>query len=415
MPINKDIYDIIAHLVLGTVTDDEMRVLDRWLAESPKHKLLLDTFLQRSDMSALMDMPKEHRDAEALFARGRINMRLRPLRQHLQPLWHSIGSMRNIAAVAAVAVLVVGIVWWNKYTEVVMPELGAEYVAAIEQAQQSGHSDAEVIITTNPKLAITQQTKGNGTMAAVVQNEAAISDIIENMGLSDAQPTDADVEIVTKHDKEFWMTLPDGTRVHLNYGSRLHYPLAFTGKTRDVTLEGEAYFFVTKDRRHPFIVHTKQGDIKEYGTEFVVNTNYSASSTMPGAASGQTKPSTSVVLVSGSISVIPHGGREHMIKPSDMAVLTSGSPRAEIQKVDTTPYTAWNTGTFAFDDCPMDKLMTVLGRWYNLHIAFADDKARSIPFTGELDRYGDISHAIHAIHTITGLTIRIEDRTIVVE
>lgn len=105
----------------------------------------------------------------------------------------------------------------------------------------------------------------------------------------DQQDVNEDVKgtLTTRHDKEFWMTLPDGTRVHLNGNSRLSYPLAFKGDLREVALVGEAYFIVAKDKDHPFIVHTADGDIKEYGTEFNVSTHGT---------------NTEVVLVTGSLS-----------------------------------------------------------------------------------------------------------------
>ena len=89
----------------------------------------------------------------------------------------------------------------------------------------------------------------------------------------EVQDTDSpEAILVTHHDKEFWMVLDDGIHVHLNYNSSLSYPIHFKGKERRVVLEGEAYFFVAKDDSHPFVVTTPYGDIRDYGTEFCVNT-----------------------------------------------------------------------------------------------------------------------------------------------
>lgn len=78
--------------------------------------------------------------------------------------------------------------------------------------------------------------------------------------------------ITTYQDKEYWLTLDDGTLVHLNYNTRMVCPERFIDGTRDVILDGEAYFMVAHDSRHPFVVHTPQGDIRVYGTEFNVST-----------------------------------------------------------------------------------------------------------------------------------------------
>ena len=67
--------------------------------------------------------------------------------------------------------------------------------------------------------------------------------------------------------------LPDGTKVWLNSGSRLIYPVTFSGNTREVYLEGEGYFDVVHDKEHPFYVHSNKMDIKVLGTEFYVSSN----------------------------------------------------------------------------------------------------------------------------------------------
>ena len=71
---------------------------------------------------------------------------------------------------------------------------------------------------------------------------------------------------------EYHLVLSDGTRVWMNARSRLVYPVAF-GDTREVELEGEAYFEVTRDENRPFIVHAGQVAVKVLGTEFNVS-NY---------------------------------------------------------------------------------------------------------------------------------------------
>ena len=195
------------------------------------------------------------------------------------------------------------------------------------------------------------------------------------------------------------MTLDDGTRVHLNYGTTLIYPRKFNGDTREVELEGEAYFFVAKDANHPFVVHTPEGDVKVYGTEFNINTQ-------------DDEGTTRIVLVNGSISVTPKGGREQMIRPNEMAVISSGE--CMFSTVDVAPYVSWNTGMFIFADCPLEKLMRVLSRWYNKRVEFNSDDIRQIEFTGTINKYGDISPALKAIHTVTGLRIEMKKDLIII-
>ena len=120
---------------------------------------------------------------------------------------------------------------------------------------------------------------------------------------------------------------------------------------------------MAKDKNRPFIVHTPNGDVKQYGTEFNINTKDEI---------GVTR----IVLVNGSISITPKGGREYMMKPSDMAILQPESGEAMINQVDITPYIAWNIGTFVFEDCTQEQLMRVLSHWYNKRVQFESEEIR---------------------------------------
>jgi ferric-dicitrate binding protein FerR (iron transport regulator) len=63
--------------------------------------------------------------------------------------------------------------------------------------------------------------------------------------------------------------LPDGTKVSLNRGSKISYPSTFEGQTREITLQGEAFFDVAHDAQHPFIIHAQGADIKVLGTSLM--------------------------------------------------------------------------------------------------------------------------------------------------
>jgi ferric-dicitrate binding protein FerR (iron transport regulator) len=84
-------------------------------------------------------------------------------------------------------------------------------------------------------------------------------------------PLDQYSECVTKYAQKETVILEDGTRVEINAGSKLRYPTKFKGKYRRVLLEGEAFFYVTKNSEHPFIVKTKNFDIEVLGTSFNVS------------------------------------------------------------------------------------------------------------------------------------------------
>lgn len=386
----QDIYTIITHLITGTITSDERQQLDNWLNESTEHKRLFDSFMQRRDLAQIMKI--KHRPVK--------------WKSDKWSIFHS----SPFVSIAATVLVLVGIFWWKDYTKVIAPELSQECAQAIANAQQSGHSDAEITITA---------VDANGRTAALgsaknVADESALGKLL-SMAQEKAEDLADEVlqaSVQTLPNKEFWITLSDGTRVHLNNATRLTYPVQFYGDNREVTLDGEAYFFVAKDRRHPFIVHTRHGDIKEYGTEFVVDTHYSSKGEgSVGVIKGE---GVGVILVEGSISVIPNGGKEKMMKPNDLALLDGTSKEPEIQQVDTTPFTAWNTGTFSFDDCPLDELLTVVSLWYGHEVLFKDNTLRNIRFTGGLDKYESLDVILSSLSKSTSTDIKLVNGAIIV-
>ena len=365
--------DRISSLLLkrmaGTLTPEEQAEVDGWTAQSQQRQTYAD-LLDDTDY-----LQEEYHRQKGIDARGA--MRRMQQRIDNETTRDSRRPYDRYAVAAVIAILIVGgLFWYWQYAKVVPPTISTEIQQAMAQSQQSGRDAAEVTTGTmevwSKETGVRSKETGDGSQETVRQLLAA-------------------KRITTRSDREFWLTLPDGSLVHLNYNTHVIYPERFSGPTRDVILDGEAYFMVAKDRRHPFIVHTPQGDVKEYGTEFNVNTR---------SGGGEF---TEVVLVEGSISVTPTNGTERMMQRGQMAQLSTADCRLATADVD--PYVAWNTGKFVFEDCPLGKLMDVLGRWYDLKVEFRDEAARDILFTGILSRYADITSSLKAIATVAEVDI----------
>ncbi len=371
--MKKNINRLISDSLWGTISDDDQRYLDQLLENDQELRERYQQLLKRKDLVKRYQLynsiePYEGSSSEQLESEEKNRF---------------AGFLRVILpyfryAAIIIILFVVGSLWLNKNKDErpTAPQLSDEVLATITQAEQSGKNQAVLTIDGQP---------------VKVENEKTIQKIEKGK-------TQEHI-LTTHHDSEFWLTLDDGTRVHLNYGTTLIYPRKFNGDTREVELEGEAYFFVAKDANHPFVVHTPEGDVKVYGTEFNINTQ-------------DDEGTTRIVLVNGSISVTPKGGREQMIRPNEMAVISSGE--CMFSTVDVAPYVSWNTGMFIFADCPLEKLMRVLSRWYNKRVEFNSDDIRQIEFTGTINKYGDISPALKAIHTVTGLRIEMKKDLIII-
>jgi transmembrane sensor len=160
------------------------------------------------------------------------------------------------------------------------------------------------------------------------------------------------IEYSTTRGQKAHVELPDGTQVKLNSNSHISYPEKFNGDTREVSLEGEAYFDVTHDTAKPFIVHSGETSTKVLGTSFNVNANMSA---------------VTVTLVHGKVNVSTATSNT-TLSPNQQATITSESKGIDTKNVDVTKYTAWADNRLIFENMRLEEAFIVLEDWYNVDI-----------------------------------------------
>ena len=208
------------------------------------------------------------------------------------------------------------------------------------------------------------------------------------------------LELSTPRGKDCQMTLPDGTQVWLNADSKITFPSRFSGKTRNVKVEGEAYFEVTKDAQHPFTVSTDYFTTTVLGTVFNIDA-YSAKT-------------ANVTLVSGSVAVKPKNGATQTITPGQMAKWNADGTMA-ISDVDVYPLIQWKDGFFYFNNDRLVDIMLELGRWYNVSIVFEheEDMNRRLHFVA--DHKQSLSDIIKNLNNLGVAKIEMEKDHVSVE
>lgn len=249
---------------------------------------------------------------------------------------------------------------------------------------------------------------------------------------SEEKPSISSVnEIAISPGSKSKIQLPDGSQVWINSGSKLTYSGMMKGNTREVTLDGEAYFDIVKDPAHPFIVHTSGIDIKVLGTAFNVKA-YKIESTVE------------ATLIHGSIEVTNRNRPDAptiMLKPREKLIFSNDAEMtgnnavnaASLSKVSTekqssifiTPLkrniadsliaeTAWIYNKLAFEDKPFEELALDMERWYNVKFVFKNKRVASVHLTGSFTTE-TIEQALEALqflvnfkYTITGGSILIE-------
>lgn len=149
--------------------------------------------------------------------------------------------------------------------------------------------------------------------------------------------------------------LPDSTVVWLNNGTTLTYNSSFADN-RKVSLNGEAFFKVKKDREHPFIVSADKVRIKVYGTQFNVNA-YPENNDVK------------VALILGSVSVTAEEeNKETLMRPGEIAWVNKQTRKLRLEKADVSFESFWAGGSIVFEAKSLAYISKYLEKWYNCKI-----------------------------------------------
>lgn len=362
--------------------DDIAGVLD---GLSPELKELVDD-LHNPDYVDSQIGRMERFDVEAAWriVKGQSGQSIAPVRRSRRPLLRRWFGWMSVAAVVAI-LAGVAMYMHDGRSETVPPVISDEIAEAMELSEKCGLT-AAVIEKRSYPVRSAEPAASSGSKAQAETSSPARADSEDEVVAEMLSAT----KVTTYHDKEFWLTLPDGTLVHLGANTRIIYPDRFDGDSRDVYLEGEAYFIVAKNKASRFVVHTKVATTTVYGTEFDVITS-------------DDDALCRVVLVRGSVGVATVSGCELELSPGQEASMTDES--ITVSDVDVTPYEAWNTGRIDFTDWPLGKVMGVIGKWYGRSVRFDDDSLSQIRISGSFNRYETLGPTLDAISTITGLDI----------
>ena len=215
-------------------------------------------------------------------------------------------------------------------------------------------------------------------------------------------PTDSTIAMVYNtiripRGAEYKLVLADGSQVWLNAESTITYPVAFQGETREVRLQGEAYFEIAKNKNQPFIVHTTQFDVQVTGTQFNVR-----------AYPGEMESAT---LAEGGIQ-LEKGGKTYTLKPGQQAYLEE--EEVQVRKVNLKSAIAWRYNAFSFEETPLEEIMNELARWYNIHVFYLNPKVKELHFTAWFRRNCTLQEVIDILEKTGKINIELKGKTITV-
>lgn len=289
-------------------------------------------------------------------------------------------------AAAAAVILAIGTGVW-----MMRPASPDEPASQIANAAPQGKVQLKMSDGRTIELGADTQTIARGAFAQLHADTATLTyaagDHSESAGQMD--------ELHVPRGLQFRLQLADGSRVWLNSDTRLRYPAVFGGSSREVHVEGEAFFDVKPDAARPFIVHAGSNRLQVLGTSFNVNTFDNAVTT---------------TLATGRLMVAA-ASQQQQLRPDEQAVYQSGT--LVKRTVDTQAFTAWKDGDLYFEDATLADICRYLERSYDYRFEFEDTSLKSLRFTLDLRRPAHLQEALDLIRiSLDKISFNVQERTV---
>ncbi|MGJ1322838.1 FecR family protein [Sphingobacterium faecium] len=256
-----------------------------------------------------------------------------------------------------------------------------------------GTDQATLILADGRRIPLSDAASGRlAEQSGVAISKTADGQLIYAItGATDAAPTDKVIynTIETPQGGQYQVKLPDGTHVWLNAASSLRYPTSFPKiGHREVALTyGEAYFEVSHDEDHTFVLSSGRQDIEVIGTKFNI-TAYPEDNLIK------------TTLLKGKVKVTDRlSKKEVWLQPGQQSILQGDDLR--VKTMVEVSSQLWKDGKFYFDNEKMSSIMQQISRWYKVKVVF-QDPVEEVQLSGSVSRFDKLSTLLEKLEQ-TGL------------
>ncbi|MFT3949574.1 MAG: FecR domain-containing protein [Agriterribacter sp.] len=375
-----------------SLTDaEETELFQLWLdplLENRRSQILNDFYDQLPEN---IDMPDEK--ADLIF--DQVVKKQAPV-YHLPP--GARPTIRRRVAVAA-AVLLIGLssyfLFFNKRQQ--QPQEMVQVALPVDIKAPEANR-AMITLANGQKIYLDSVASGSLTMQGSVK-VVKLADGKIAYEATGASPGQLSYNILSnpRGSKIIDITLADGSRVWLNAGSSVTYPVAFTGSERRVSIEGEAYFEVAHDALKPFIVSKEKTAVKVLGTRFNVNAY-------------DDEADIRITLLQGAVEV-SNNQQVAAVKPGEQAIVNTGKITMA-DAVNLEQVMSWKEGYFRMKGTDLASLMRQVARWYDVEVAYKNEVPQA-RFGGLINRDVNLSDVLKALEQY-GIYSRFENGKIIV-
>lgn len=209
-------------------------------------------------------------------------------------------------------------------------------------------------------------------------------------------------ELYTNRGVKATLLLPDSSVVYLNSDTKISYPDRFDSLTRNVKIEGEAYFKVMKDSLRPMIVATDKGfAVRVFGTEFNLRAN-------------DNDAEAQATLYNGKIDIIRKKNGKILItpvQPNETVTVREDNSCTKVILSEPEKLMAWRDGKLIFDNTPLSEAVKMLERWYGVEVVVADKSILNFRLTSTFEQES-VVQVMELLKIITYIDYTIEGKHI---
>lgn len=283
---------------------------------------------------------------------------------------------------------------WHRLEAQLMPETQIEQaLRKVMSNNEEQHSNTKEysVISHFPSLSVCLK------YAAILLIGVLIGGgILYHLGWSAAQQNMLVAQAV---DTPQHIVLPDGSHVWLNKGAQLCFPEKFSKEERQVKLEGEGYFEVTKDSKHPFVVSSDVMTVKVLGTKFNFKTQSGAEE---------------VCLIEGSVGVQSCQSEEMVVlAPGQKAEIDHATGKLKVSEVNARLSAVWHDDLIPFENASLEDIAKTLESVYGVRVVLMDGLDRTKTYSGAIQHKKSIDTVLKLLRNTLPIDYQKSGNTII--
>jgi len=372
--------ELLTKLKDGTISTEERILLEAWYDD------YIGTAQPFDDVTAFVNDMKKLDDAFPFVHHSAA----------AKPVFYRLNSFR-VGAAAAIVLIVIGLYLFNIRQSSQIKQISHNEVLP-------GSNGATLTLGNGKKINLSTLQSGNldieGGIHIVKNKEGQLTYSIKETQLGHNETH----TLSTERGQTYALILPDKSKVWLNAGSSLTYHTSSVQQgQRKVILQGEAYFEVAKDSRHPFIVASDRQQIEVLGTAFNIKAY-------------PDEPSAETTLLEGAIKLSTRNGASTFTKvltPNQQATVKQG--KIHIREILGSDAIAWKDGFFLFDSESLESVMNKISRWYNVQVVYDNPNLKNETMLGTISKHERLSTVLDIIERTGIAKFEVKQRTVYVK